>query len=140
MRNGLGIFLSMGILSSALAAEPPMDHSIHQGGSTPAAPVVKPGAPGDHATHNAAPAPDAGAAWAYAGRTNPPVSSERWEMVPVPGYGHMFIGTTNISPELVCAALNTPGVMLDRATQERCGIARAPAPVVGTEKADHGGH
>jgi len=50
MRNGLGIFLSMGMLSSALAAaEPPMDHSMHQGASTPAAPVVKPGAPGDHA-------------------------------------------------------------------------------------------
>ena len=65
MRNGLGIFLSMGMLSSALAAEPPMDHGLHQGASTPAAPVVKPGAPGDHATHNTAPAPDTGAAWAY---------------------------------------------------------------------------
>ena len=140
MRNGLGIFLSMGILSSALAAEPPMDHSIHQGGSTPAAPVVKPGAPGDHATHNAAPAPDAGAAWAYAGRTNPPVSSERWEMVPVPGYGHMFISTQNVSPELVCAALNTPGVMLDRATQERCGITRVPADAPANAGAGHSGH
>lgn len=140
MRNGLSIFLSMGILNSALAAEPPMDHSTHQGGSTPTAPVVKPSAPGDHATHNAAPVPDTGAAWAYSGRANPPLSSERWEMVPVPGYGHMFISTQNLSSALVCAALNTPGIMLDRATQERCGIMRVPADAPANAGAGHSGH
>ena len=137
MRNILGIFLSVAVLNSALAAESAKDHSLHQGGGKSVAPVVKPGTSGELAAPKSA-APDSAAPWSYAGRVNPEVSSKRWEMVPVPGYGHMFISTQNVSPELVCAALNTPGVMLDRATQKRCDIARVPADAPAS--AGHGGH
>ncbi len=128
MRTKLGIFLSVGMLHAALAAEPTMDHSMHQGGSSQAAPDVEP-APEDHSMHNAAPTPETGtsAGWAYTGRVNPPSSPRRWKMMPVPGYGHMFISTANINHMQVCAALNTPGMMLDRATQKYCGIIRPPA-------------
>jgi hypothetical protein len=74
--------------------------------------------------------------WSYRGRDNPkPYKDGRWEMVPVPGYGHMFISTGGLSPELACAALANPGVMTDRATRERCGLTAAP-PRTG-EKAQH---
>lgn len=66
--------------------------------------------------------------WSYRGRDNPkPYKEGRWEMVPVPGYGHMFISTRGLSPELACAALANPGVMTDRATRERCGLTDTPA-------------
>ena len=139
MRNILGIFLSVGVLNAALAAEPPQDHSLHQGGGKPAAPIVKPSTSGGPAAPKSA-APDSAAPWSYAGRENPTASSKRWEMVPVPGYGHMFISTTNLTPELVCAALDTPGVMLDRATQQRCSIARVPVDAPPTSGGDHGKH
>jgi len=81
----------------------------------------------DHAAmgHGAAPAQDG--PWSYTSRKNPaPYTSGRWEMVPVPGYGHMFISTQGLKPELACAALDNPGVMVDRATRARCGIAERP--------------
>lgn len=81
----------------------------------------------DHAAmgHGSAPVQDG--PWSYKGRNNPaPYQSGRWEMVPVPEYGHMFISTKGLSPALACAALDNPGVMVDRATRARCGIAERP--------------
>lgn len=81
----------------------------------------------DHSTmgHGGAPVQDG--PWSYKGRNNPaPYQSGRWEMVPVPEYGHMFISTQGLSKELACAALDNPGVMVDRATRARCGIAERP--------------
>lgn len=82
--------------------------------------------------------------WSYTSRKNPaPYKSGRWEMVPVPGYGHMFISTKGLSKELECAALANPGVMVDRATRARCGIAERPkavapaAPAVDHSKMKH---
>lgn len=86
--------------------------------------------------------------WSYTSRKNPaPYKSGRWEMVPVPGYGHMFISTKGLSRELECAALANPGVMVDRATRARCGIvgqtkappaaAQSAAPAVDHSKMKH---
>jgi hypothetical protein len=64
----------------------------------------------------------------YKGRDNPkPYKQGRWEMVPVPGYGHMFISTQGLSRELTCAALDNPGVMVDRATHKACGLPETPS-------------
>ncbi len=74
--------------------------------------------------------------WSYQGRDNPkPHKTGRWEMVPVPGYGHMFISAQGLSRELTCAALDNPGVMVDRATRQACGLppgaTAAPVPTEG---------
>lgn len=69
--------------------------------------------------------------WSYKSRKNPePYKSGRWEMVPVPEYGHMFLSTEKLSPELRCAAVrDNPGVMVDRATRKACGMPAVPAAV-----------
>jgi hypothetical protein len=82
----------------------------------------------DHAAMgHAAPAVSDGP-WSYKSRKNPePIRTGRWEMVPVPDYGHMFISTKGLSRELACAALDTPGVMVDRATRKACGLSDTPS-------------
>lgn len=101
----------------------------------------------DHAAMgHGARAPAAGP-WSYKGRDNPaPYKQGRWDMVPVPQYGHMFVSVEKLSPELRCAALrDNPGVMVDRATRQACNSpdrvapATAPAPV-STDMADAGMH
>lgn len=103
----------------------------------------------DHAAMGHGTAPVQDGPWSYTSRKNPaPYKSGRWEMVPVPGYGHMFISTKGLSRDLECAALANPGVMVDRATRARCGIAGQPkaatpaavqpgAPVVDHSKMKH---
>lgn len=79
--------------------------------------------------------------WSYRGRDNPPpYKTGRWEMVPVPQYGHMHLSTRGLSRELVCAALANPGVMVDRATRRDCGLAETPPAAVDKKPADHAGH
>lgn len=83
----------------------------------------------DHAAMGHGTAAPADGPWSYKGRNSPaPYRSGRWEMVPVPGYGHMFIGTQGVSRELACAALDNPGVMVDRATRKACGLPERSAP------------
>ena len=100
----------------------------------------------DHAAMgHAAPSASDGP-WSYKSRKNPePTKTGRWEMVPVPEYGQMFISTKGLSKELTCAALDNPGVMVDRATRAACGLpavaARAsidkPATAVDHSKMKH---
>lgn len=87
-----------------------------------------------------APAPEAGHAghtmgaaatdgpWSYMGRTNPkPFREKRWEMVPVPGYGHLYLNSGKLSQELICEALrDNPRVMVDRTTRKACGMPETP--------------
>jgi hypothetical protein len=79
--------------------------------------------------------------WSYHDRDNPrPHRDGRWEMVPVPGYGHMHLSTRGLSAELRCAALASPGVMVDRATRRACNLPERPAPgsaVVPAPVVDH---
>ncbi len=83
----------------------------------------------DHAAMGHGTAPPADGPWSYKNRSNPaPHRSGRWEMVPVPGYGHMFISTQGVSRELACAALDNPGVMVDRATRKACALPERSAP------------
>ena len=82
----------------------------------------------DHAAMgHGAPAGDG--PWSYENRNNPePHKQNRWDMVPVPQYGHMFLSTKSMSPELRCAALrDNPGVMVDRAARKACGMPELPA-------------
>ena len=69
--------------------------------------------------------------WSYKNRKTPqPYKQGRWEMVPVPEYGHMFVSTEKLSAELRCAAVrDNPGVMVDRATRKRCGMPELPPSV-----------
>jgi hypothetical protein len=95
----------------------------------------------DHAAMgHGAPVVDHGP-WSYKGRDNPkPHKTGRWDMVPVPEYGHMFISAQGLSKELRCAALDNPGVMVDRATRQACGLppaAAAPAKQGATPAVDH---
>jgi mono/diheme cytochrome c family protein len=76
--------------------------------------------------------------WSYMSRTNPqPFEDRRWEMVPVPGYGHMYVNSINLSGELICEALrDNPGVMVDRATRKTCGMPEiTPVAETGREMA-----
>lgn len=87
-----------------------------------------------------APAPEAGhtghtmgaaatdGPWSYMGRTNPkPFREKRWEMVPVPGYGHLYLNSGKLSQELICEAFrDNPRVMVDRATRKACGMPELP--------------
>lgn len=94
----------------------------------------------DHAAMGHAAAAVSDGPWSYKGRDNPkPHKTGRWEMVPVPGYGHMFITTQGLSRELTCAALDNPGVMVDRATREACGLpaGAVPAKDSGAPVVDH---
>ena len=102
----------------------------------------------DHAAMGHAAPTSAGGPWSYKHRKNPaPHKQGRWEMVPVPQYGHMFISTQGLSAELRCAALANSGVMVDRATRKSCGMPDADAqnrkpqiPTMGTAPAsDKGG-
>lgn len=79
--------------------------------------------------------------WSYRGRDNPPpYKTGRWEMVPVPKYGHMHLSTRGLSRELVCAALDNPGIMADRATRRDCGLAETPPVAVDKKPVDHSAH
>ncbi|MDQ2695032.1 MAG: hypothetical protein M3Z21_06570 [Pseudomonadota bacterium] len=61
--------------------------------------------------------------WSYHGRDLPkPYRDNRWEMVPVPGYGHMYVHTGKLSRELHCQAImDNPRFMVDRKTRSDCG-------------------
>jgi len=93
---------------------------------------------GDHAGHVMAPPATTGP-WSYHGRDNPkPYRNNRWEMIPVPGYGHMYLSAQDISQELRCAAiLNNPRFMVDHQTRTACGQT-PPAPA--SPPPAHGGH
>jgi hypothetical protein len=129
---------------SGMAAE--VDHSAAQGSASAATDRMSVAAKMDHAAmgHGAAATDDG--PWSYKSRKNPePTKTGRWEMVPVPGYGHMFISTQGLSKDLACAALDNPGVMVDRATRKACALppgAAVPAtngaaPVVDHSKMKH---
>ncbi|OGI63175.1 MAG: hypothetical protein A2W18_06410 [Candidatus Muproteobacteria bacterium RBG_16_60_9] len=80
--------------------------------------------------------------WSYKNRNNPqPYKQGRWEMVPVPQYGHMFLNTEKLDGELRCAAVrDNPGVMVDRATRKACGMPELPPSVANPpagKRADH---
>lgn len=107
----LGVFLGVAMTAGARAAGE-VDHSKM-----------------DHAAMGHGPPAAADGPWAYTSRKNPaPYTTNRWEMVPVPQYGHMFVSTERLSPELRCAALReNPGVMVDRATRKRCGMPEQPS-------------
>lgn len=70
------------------------------------------------------------------GRANPdPYTENRWEMVPVPGYGHMYVNTGGLDRDLVCEALrDNPWIMADRATRKTCGMPETP-PVAAAARA-----
>ena len=88
----------------------------------------------DHAAMgHAGPAVDG--PWSYKNRKTPePFKQGRWEMVPVPEYGHMFLTTEKLSAELRCAAVrDNSGVMVDRATRKRCGMPELPASVANAQ-------
>jgi len=112
----------------ASAAQDP--HAGHDMPSEQGAPTAPAAPDPHHAGHDMHGAPAAASGpWSYLDRDNPPPYTEgRWEMIPVPGYGHMFLHTGGISQELKCAALNNPGVMVDRATRARCAGTAAPIP------------
>lgn len=67
--------------------------------------------------------------WSYKDRDTPdPYTKKRWEMVPVPGYGHMYISGGGLSSDLRCAAImDNPRFMVDRKTQAECGKVSLPA-------------
>jgi hypothetical protein len=69
----------------------------------------------DHAGHAMDPATDG--PWSDLGRNNPKTfQDKRWEMIAVPGYGHMYLNTENLSRDLICEALrDNPAIMADRA-------------------------
>lgn len=103
--------------TSAQPAEAPMDHSMHSGMGGMQMPMS---------------ASTQSDVWAYSSREQPlpyPVG-QRWEMVLVPEYGHMFISTQGLNDELVCAALANPAVAVDRATAARCKLPAAAIPAV----------
>jgi hypothetical protein len=113
---GLTVALAGVAVSAAEKAADP-----HAGHKTPAV---------NHAAMGHGPAAVTDGPWSYKGRDNPaPTKTGRWEMVPVPEYGHMFISTKDLSKALTCAALDNPGVMVDRATRAACGL---PASAVRT--------
>ena len=145
MRMTWMILISLGFVAATYAAEPEQDHSMHGDHAPPTQTSSDDMGKMDreHMHHQAAATPP-NASWAYSGRELAPQATERWEMIPVPGYGHMFVSAQNMSPELVCAALDNPGIMVDHATRQRCNLA-APAqpiesPATRDEHAGHGGH
>ena len=126
------------LMCVALAGQAQSDHTGHGGHgghaveSAPvAAPAATPAASGhaghdmpmsdEHAGHSM-PATTSGS-WSYIGRDNPkPTTESRWEMLPVPEYGHMFISAEGHDPALRCRALAAPSVMVDRATRAACEL------------------
>lgn len=78
--------------------------------------------------------------WSYKDRHNPdPYTKKRWEMVPVPGYGHLYISGGGLTKELRCAAImNNPRFMVDRKTQAECG--KIPPPTMPTRTPAHADH
>lgn len=97
-----------------------MDHGMHQ------PPAISSGA--EHPGH-AMTAPSAAGSWSYLGRVNPkPFMEKRWEMVPVPGYGHLYVNTEQLSDDLVCGAFrDNPAIMVDRAMRKKCGMPETPS-------------
>lgn len=81
----------------------------------------------DHAGHKMETAVTDGS-WSYTSRTNPkPFTEKRWEMVPVPEYGHLYVNTGKLSQDHVCGALrDNPRIMVDRATRKTCGMPEMP--------------
>ena len=80
-------------------------------------------------------------AWSYLERDNPEPyrADERYETVPVPGFGHMYVTAERVDADTRCdALLEASHVMVDRETREACG------ETVSTDHDDHdnddGGH
>jgi len=95
----------------------------------------------DQGLHNAHTAPipsqtEKPGPWSYLGRDNPkPFTDKRWEMVPVPGYGHMYVNSSSMSRELICESLqDNPSIMVDRVTRKDCGMPELP-PVAAAGRA-----
>lgn len=131
--SGMGIGIALAYLAPTAHAQ--SDHTGHGGHAVEVVPTPAPAASGheghgmtmtdEHAGHRM-PATTTGT-WSYIGRDNPkPTTESRWEMLPVPEYGHMFISAQNHDPTLRCRALAAPGVMVDRATREACGLGAQP--------------
>jgi hypothetical protein len=102
--------------SSHIMTHPGMDHSGH---AMPDGTETTEGA-----RHDRGP-PVIMGPWSYHGRklAEPHKTGDRWEMIPVPGYGHMYLNADQVSAELKCAALrDNPGIMVDRATRRACGM------------------
>ncbi len=100
-----------------------------------------------HAGHAMGPGAST-SSWSYQGHTNPkPFSDKRWEMVPVPEYGHLYVNTGKLSQDLVCGALrDNPRIMVDRATRKTCGMPETPTtgvkqmPPMRREQEEHPPH
>lgn len=134
--------IGMALCSVVLATHAQSEHAGHGGHTAPAAPeegsdagyyMMEP-APAttntttkdEHAGH-AMPSVVSSDTWSYIGRDNPkPSTDARWEMWPVPEYGHMFINAQGQDTNLRCRALAAPGLMVDRATREACGLGQQP--------------
>jgi mono/diheme cytochrome c family protein len=119
-------------LACAAKSQPKAQQINHEQAAHAVAPDQKGGMRDAHAGHAPAETGKPGE-WSYLGRQNPKSFAERrWEMVPVPGYGHMYLNTGNLSPDLICAALrDNPAVMADRATRTKCGMPETPAAAPG---------
>ena len=114
------LILTSAMLSAALAANAAeMDHSKMQ--------------------HDMSPMVTTGP-WSYKDRDTPdPHTKKRWEMIPVPGYGHLYISGGGLNKELRCAALmDNPRIMVDRKTQAECG--KVPPPTVPERTPVHADH
>lgn len=129
-RIGIGIAVAC-LAPTAHAQSDHTGHGGHGDHAVEAAPTPAPAAsgheahsmtmPDEHAGHRM-PATTTGT-WSYIGRDNPkPTTESRWEMLPVPEYGHMFISAQEHDLALRCRALASPGVMVDRATRAACGL------------------
>lgn len=103
-----------------------MDHSMQEG-SSGGGETHHQGHGMEHGDHAAS--PKASGDWSYLKRDNPQPypAKDRWEMVPVPGYGHLYLSAEGVSRDLRCAALReNPRVMVDRATRRACGMPQMP--------------
>lgn len=131
----LMLLTALGMVSCAAGRTEQMggqaiDHGMHgmpAGAQQRQDRALAPGA--GHAEH-AMEAAVADGSWSYTSRTNPkPFQDKRWEMVPVPGYGHMYVNSSSLSRELVCEALrDNPAIMVDRAARKICGMPETPTP------------
>lgn len=84
------------------------------------------------------------APWSYKGRNNPaPYTKDRWEMLPQPGNGMMFVTPEKLSAAERCRILGTnDSIMVDKATRSACGLPAQDAPKAGAVPAagGHSGH
>lgn len=90
-----------------------------------------------HDGHGGHHADNADGAWSYLERDNPEPyrAEERYQMVPVPGFGHMYVTAERVDKDTRCEALlEASHVMVDRETREACG------ETASAEHEDHGDH